>query len=233
MSEPRIRSYVLRQARLTRLQQEAYARLGPRYLIPYRRERCDLGAEFSSRAPDSTTVSRDTPIVLEIGFGMGEATIELAAAHPEVGYVGIEVHKPGVGKVLSEIEAKGLSNLLVIHYDAVAVLSDMIAPAALAGVHLFFPDPWPKKKHHKRRLVQPVFARLLTSRIREGGYLYAVTDWEDYAWQMLDVFESTRTLGNQFESFASDIPWRPTTSFEQKGRAKRHRIRELFYRKQV
>jgi tRNA (guanine-N7-)-methyltransferase len=192
-----------------------------------------LGAEFPSRASDSTAVSRDTPIVLEIGFGMGEATIELAAAHPEVGYVGIEVHKPGVGKVLSEIETNGLSNLLVIHYDAVAVLSDMIAPGTLAGVHLFFPDPWPKKKHHKRRLVQPVLARLLASRIREGGYLYAVTDWEDYARQMLDVFESTRTLVNQFETFACDIPWRPTTSFERKGRAKRHRIRELFYRKSV
>ena len=233
MSNPRIPSYVLRQARLTRLQQEAYARLGPRYLIPYRRESCDLGTEFPSRASDPTTVSRDAPIVMEIGFGMGEATIELASAHPEVGYVGIEVHKPGVGKVLSEIETNGLSNLLVIHYDAVAVLSHMIVPGTLAGVHLFFPDPWPKKKHHKRRLVQPVFARLLTSRIREGGYLYAVTDWEDYAWQMLDVFESTRTLVNQFEDFACDIPWRPTTSFERKGRAKRHRIRELFYRKSV
>jgi tRNA (guanine-N7-)-methyltransferase len=226
MSESRIRSYVLRQARLTRLQQEAFAILSPRYAIPYRSERREFDTEFAQR-----TGQPASPVILEIGFGMGEATVELAVGNPSVCYLGVEVHKPGVGKVLSEIEAKGLSNLLVIHHDVIPVLECMVARRSLAGAHIFFPDPWPKKKHHKRRLIQPAFSRLLASRIRPGGYIYAATDWEEYGHQMLDVFSATAALRNRFDRFAEDIPWRPSTSFEEKGRRKRHRIYEVYMQK--
>lgn len=226
MSNGRIRSYVLRQARLTRLQQEAFALLSPRYAVPYRCERCEFAAEFARRTGQAAG-----RVILEIGFGMGEATVELAAANPSTCYLGVEVHKPGVGKVLSEIETKGLSNLLVMHHDVIPVLEYMVARRSLAGAHIFFPDPWPKKKHHKRRLIQPSFSRLLASRIRPGGYIYAATDWNEYAHQMLDVFSATPALRNRFDRFAENIPWRPSTSFEEKGRQKRHRIYEVYMQK--
>lgn len=226
MSDDRIRSYVLRQARVTRLQQEAFTLLTPRFTIPYRRERCELSNEFARRTGRS-----DGPVILEIGFGMGEATIELAAANPTVRYLGVEVHKPGIGKILSEVQKRGLSNLLVVHHDVIPVLKEMIGPRTLAGAHIFFPDPWPKKKHHKRRLIQPAFSRLLATRIRPGGYVYAATDWEEYAHQMLEVFAGTASLRNPFEGFAEGIPWRPSTSFERKGRDKRHRIFEVYMQK--
>jgi tRNA (guanine-N7-)-methyltransferase len=195
-------------------------------VVPYRGEVGDLHGEFERR--HGRQLDR---VVLEIGFGMGEATIEIARANPDVGYLGVEVHKPGVGKVLSEIASRGLTNLLVMHNDVVPVLRDVIPRRFLSGVHIFFPDPWPKKRHHKRRLVQTEFVRLLVTRIAPGGYVYAVTDWDEYAHRMREIFDGIGILSNPYGGFAEEIPWRPTTSFERKGKQKRHNIRELYYEK--
>src|SRR5262245_33202536 len=172
-----IRSYVLRQGRTTAAQSRARQQLAPVYGIPFATTPLDLERAFGRAAPK----------VLEIGFGMGETTAAIAAAHPEIDYLGVEVHSPGVGSLLNRIETQRLANVRVIQHDAVEVLEHMIAPEALDGAHLFFPDPWPKKRHHKRRLVQAPFVRLLTSRLKRGACVHAVTDWEDYAHQILAV----------------------------------------------
>ena len=172
-----IRSYVLRQGRRTDAQRRASAELLPRFGIPYSREPLDLDRVFGRAAPK----------ILEIGFGMGETTARIAASHPGNDYLGVEVHAPGVGSLLQRIAAPGLSNVRIIQHDAVEVLESMIAPACLDGVHVFFPDPWPKKRHHKRRLIQPPFVALLASRMKQGAYVHVATDWEDYAQQIMEV----------------------------------------------
>jgi tRNA (guanine-N7-)-methyltransferase len=166
-----IRSYVLRQGRVSNAQRRAHDTLLPRYGIEYAPAPLDLERAFGRAAPH----------VLEIGFGMGETTAQIAAAHPEIDYLALEVHTPGVGSMLKQIEARGLANVRVIQHDAVDVLEHMIQPGALDGVHIFFPDPWPKKRHHKRRLIQPPLVALLSSRLKAGGYLHAATDWQEYA----------------------------------------------------
>lgn len=168
---------------------------------------------------------------LEIGFGMGDVTHSIAEKNPDKGYIGIEVHTPGVGKLLSEIEKKGLKNLKAIEHDAVEVLENMIPDSSLDGIHIFFPDPWQKKKHNKRRLIQPGFTKLLASKLKKGAYLYAVSDWEDYAEQILKVFSGEETLRNSFESWADPQIWRTETKFERKGLKKDHRIREVYFEK--
>ena len=175
-----IRSYVLRQGRVSNAQARAHESLLPRYGIEYTGKPVDLGAVFG----------RSAKTVLEIGCGMGETTAAIAAAHPENDYLGIEVHTPGVGSLLKLIDEGGLTNLRVIQHDAVEVLREMIAPASLDGAHIFFPDPWPKKRHHKRRLVQTDFVALLASRLKAGGYVHLATDWEEYAGQMLAVLSA-------------------------------------------
>ncbi len=169
---------------------------------------------------------------LEIGFGMGDVTHILAEKNPQNAYIGIEVHSPGVGKLLSEIEKKGLLNLKVIEHDAVDVLTNMIPDNSLDGIHIFFPDPWQKKKHKKRRLLQPDFTNLLTKKIKPGGYLYAVSDWADYAEQILQVFSSTENLRNKYKNWADPQEWRSETKFERKGLNKNHLIREVFFIKE-
>jgi tRNA (guanine-N7-)-methyltransferase len=163
-----IRSYVLRQGRITDAQRAATERLLPRYGVPYRPEPLDFARLFGRRAP----------VVLEIGFGMGETTAEIAAANAGTDYLGVEVHSPGVGSLLRQIEARNLGNVRIVQHDAVEVVTHMIAPAALSGIHVFFPDPWPKKRHHKRRLLQAPFVRLLATRLQPGGYLHLATDWD-------------------------------------------------------
>lgn len=224
MSDPAhrsIRSYVLRQGRTTAAQARAQALLAPRYCLPFARGLLDLDRVFGRAAPK----------VLEIGFGMGETTAAIAAAHPETDYLGIEVHGPGVGSLLNRIEALGLANVRVVQHDAVEVLEHMIAPGALAGVHLFFPDPWPKKRHHKRRLVQPPFVRLLASRLAPGGTLHAATDWEDYAQQILAVLGAEPALMNAADGFAPRPATRPETKFERRGVALGHRVWDAVFRK--
>lgn len=168
------------------------------------------------------------PVIVEIGFGMGRATVELTEKFPAYNFLGIEVHPPGVGKVLDEIHKRQLRNLRVIQADAVEVLERMVPECSVAGFHIFFPDPWPKKKHHKRRLIQAGFVHRLAERLRVGGYIYVVTDWEEYAEQILKVLSNDELLYNPSRGFCNPVEWRPKTSFQRKGEARQHRIREVW-----
>jgi tRNA (guanine-N7-)-methyltransferase len=216
-----IRSYVLRQGRITNAQRAACAELLPVYGVPFSRMPLDLDRVFGRTAPK----------ILEIGFGMGETTVAMAQQHPENDYLGIEVHSPGVGSLLARIAELRIANVRVIQHDAVEVLEHMIAPAALDGVHLFFPDPWPKKRHHKRRLVQAPFVAQLVSRMKSGALLHACTDWEDYANQMLEVFSAEPALANTASGYAGRPDTRPQTKFERRGLALAHRVWDLVFRK--
>ena len=216
-----IRSYVRRQGRTTTAQARAVAELLPRYGIAFSPAPLDLDRAFGRRAPK----------ILEIGFGMGETTALIAAANPQTDYLGVEVHGPGVGALLRRIETQGLRNVRVIQHDAVEVIEQMIAPATLDGVHVFFPDPWPKKRHHKRRLLQPDFVRLLASRMKPGAYLHAATDWEDYAVQMLEVLSAEPLLENTATGYAPRPEMRPLTKFEARGARLGHGVWDLMFRR--
>jgi tRNA (guanine-N7-)-methyltransferase len=216
-----IRSYVLRQGRRTDAQRRASAELLPRFGIPYSREPLDLDRVFGRAAPK----------ILEIGFGMGETTARIAASHPGNDYLGIEVHAPGVGSLLQRIAAPGLSNVRIIQHDAVEVLESMIAPACLDGVHVFFPDPWPKKRHHKRRLIQPPFVALLASRMTQGAYVHVATDWEDYAQQIMEVLSIEPLLANTADGYAPRPGQRPLTKFEDRGLKLGHGVWDLVFRR--
>ena len=209
-----IRSYVLRQGRTTPSQLRALEELLPRF-----------GISFSeSRLNSREIFARAAPLVLEIGSGMGETTAHIAEANPETDYVAVEVHGPGVGSLLKKIEAAGLQNLRLIRHDAVQVLEKMIADGSLAGIHLFFPDPWPKKRHHKRRLVQPAFTALAARKLAPGGYIHAATDVPDYAEQMDTVFSAEPLLMK-----ASLERERPVTKFERRGIGLGHPVRDLLF----
>lgn len=214
-----IRSFVLRVSRTSNAQQRAVDELLPRFGIEFEPRLVDLDAVFGRRAPR----------ILEIGFGMGEVTAQLAQLHPERDYLGIEVHTPGVGNLLKLIKEHGLANLRIVRHDAVEVLRQMIPADSFDGVHVFFPDPWPKKRHHKRRLVQPGFVHLLASRIRPGGYLHFATDWEDYATQMLEVLAAEPLLTNTATGFAVRPGSRPQTKFETRGLKLGHEVRDLLF----
>ena len=172
---------------------------------------------------------RHAPWVLEIGFGMGDATAQVAAAAPERDFIGVEVHEAGVGALLKRIGEMELRNLRIVRHDAVEVLRQMIAPASLAGVHLWFPDPWHKKRHHKRRLVQPPFVELVASRLAPGGYLHCATDWQPYAEQMLEVLSAAPGLVNTAAGYAPQPPWRPGTKFEARGLRLGHGVWDLVF----
>jgi tRNA (guanine-N7-)-methyltransferase len=176
---------------------------------------------------------RDAPKVLEIGFGMGETTAEIAATHPEIDYLGIEVHTPGVGSVLQRLHDLHLTNVRVIQHDAVEVIEQMLPRSSLSGVHIFFPDPWPKTRHHKRRLLQPVFVGILATRMQPGAYLHAATDWEDYAHQILRVLSAEVTLENTTSGFAPRPEARPQTKFEQRGLRLGHRVWDVIFLKRT
>jgi len=216
-----IRSFVLRQGRVSKAQRRAYSDLLPLYGVPFSSSALDLGRLFG----------RTAPRILEIGFGMGETTATIAKEHPENDYLGIEVHTPGVGSLLKRIADLHLANLRIIQHDAVEVVQHMIAPAALDGVHVFFPDPWPKKRHHKRRLIQPGFVALLASRMKPGACVHACTDWEEYARQMLEVLSAEPTLRNTASAYASRPEARPETKFERRGLALGHRVWDLVFGK--
>ncbi|KNZ32152.1 MAG: tRNA (guanine-N7)-methyltransferase [Methylibium sp. NZG] len=225
-SEPRIdprersiRSYVVRAGRMGPGQVRAMAELGPRFVVPYGATRCDFAAAFG----------RDAPRVLEVGFGMGDATAQIAQALPGTDFIGIEVHTPGVGALLKRIGELQLTNLRLIQHDAVEVLQHMVAPSSLAGVHVFFPDPWHKKKHNKRRLIQPEFVRLLVSRLKPGAYLHCATDWQPYADQMLEVLSAEPHLRNTAAGFAPRPGHRPLTKFEHRGLKLGHGVWDLVF----
>lgn len=216
-----IRSFVLRQGRLTPAQQRAVEHLLPRFGIAYDRQPLGLDQSFGRAAPK----------ILEIGFGMGTATAEIARNAPENDYLGIEVHTPGVGNLLKLIEEQGLSNLRVIQHDAVEVLRNMIADAALDGVHIFFPDPWPKKRHHKRRLIQTEFVKLLCAKLKPGGYLHFATDWEEYAQWTLEVLSVEPLLKNTADAYAPKPAYRPETKFERRGINLGHGVWDIVFRR--
>jgi len=216
-----IRSFVLRQGRVSGAQRRALDDLLPRFGIPFEQAAIDLDRVFG----------RTGPKILEIGFGMGETTATIAQTHPENDYLGIEVHSPGVGALLKRITELGLSNVRIIQHDAVEVLQHMIAPQELDGVHVFFPDPWPKKRHHKRRLIQAEFVSLLVSRMKPGAYLHLATDWEDYALQMLEVLSAEPALNNTAARFAERPATRPETKFEARGLRLGHTVWDLVFRK--
>jgi len=214
-----IRSFVVRAGRIGPGQTRALAELGPRFVLPYAAAPFDFAVSFGRAAPQ----------VLEIGFGMGDATAAIAQAVPGTDFIGVEVHTPGVGALLKQIGERGLTNLRLIQHDAVDVLQQMIAPDSLSGVHVFFPDPWHKKKHHKRRLIQPEFVRLLAERLAPGGYLHCATDWQPYAEQMLQVLSAEPALRNSFDGYAPRPDYRPLTKFENRGLKLGHGVWDLVF----
>jgi len=218
-----IRSYVLRAGRMGSGQSRALDELGPRFVLPYSDACIDLDAVFG----------RSAPKIVEIGFGMGETTAQIAAAHPENDYLGIEVHTPGVGALLKRIGEAGLANVRIVRRDAVEALEHMLAPGALDGIHIYFPDPWHKKRHHKRRLIQPAFAHLLASRLKPGGYMHLATDWQDYAEQMLAVLTAEPMLANTAPGYAERPAWRPLTKFEKRGLRLGHGVWDLLFRRRT
>jgi tRNA (guanine-N7-)-methyltransferase len=215
----RIRSFVLRTGRMGTGQMRALETLAPRYVLPYAAHPLDADAAFG----------RTAPLILEIGFGMGDATATIAKARPDENFLGVEVHTPGVGALLKHIDEQGLTNLRIVQHDAVEVLEHMIAPASLAGVHVFFPDPWHKKKHNKRRLIQPAFVAKLVSRLAPGGYLHCATDWEPYAQQMLEVLSAEPGLRNTASGYAHKPSYRPLTKFEHRGIKLGHGVWDLLF----
>jgi tRNA (guanine-N7-)-methyltransferase len=219
VTHPPIRSYVLRQGRFSRGQQRAYSELLPRFGAAYRREPLDFVQLFGNASP----------VVLEIGFGMGETTARIAAENPATNYLGIEVHAPGVGSLLKRVEELALANVRVITHDAVEVLRDMVPAGSLAAIHVFFPDPWPKKRHHKRRLIQPEFAALAASRLAPGGYLHMATDWQESAQHVLAVLCAVPQLRNTAEGFAPRPATRPETKFERRGLKLGHGVWDLVF----
>lgn len=214
-----IKTYVIRIGRMTAAQEKAYEDLSAKWCIPYEKKQIDYKTIFGN----------DNPVTIEIGFGMGAATSIIAEQNPDKNYIGIEVHKPGVGKLLSEINEKNLTNLRIIEYDAIEVLKDMIADNSVDAFHIFFPDPWPKKRHHKRRLVQRPRTNLIASKIKTGGYFYFVTDWLEYAEFGLDELNATEGLQNKYEKFAEHQEWRPETKFEKRGIDELRPISELYF----
>jgi tRNA (guanine-N7-)-methyltransferase len=216
-----IRSYVLRSGRLSAAQKRAYDELSPRYCVPFSAAVLDWAALFGN----------PRPVTVEIGFGMGRVTARIAQENPDRNYLGIEVHKPGIGRLLWEIEKRSLANVRIVEHDAVETLEKMVGGASVAAFHIFFPDPWPKKRHHKRRLITRPFTGLLAEKLRGGGYVYMATDWEDYARWALTELSAAAELRSPYAGFAAPQSWRPRTEFEAKGLAENREIFEIYFEK--
>ena len=214
-----IRSFVRRAGRTTTAQARAFDELGPGFLLPFAAAPLDFTAAFG----------RDAPVILEIGFGMGEATAHIAALMPDKNFLCCEVHEPGVGALLKRIGEQGLGNVRIVAHDAVEVLDQMLEPQSLAGIHIFFPDPWHKLRHNKRRLIQPPFVTRLASRLQPGGTLHCATDWEPYAQQMLQVLGAEPLLRNTADTFAPRPGYRPLTKFENRGLKLGHGVWDLVF----
>ena len=216
-----VKTYVMRIGRMTAAQERSYNELSPAWCIPFENKKLNFVGVFGNT----------NPIIVEIGFGMGDATADIAQANPDINYLGIEVHKPGVGRLLSEIKKRDLKNLYLIEYDALDVLEDMIGDNSVNGFHIFFPDPWPKKRHHKRRLVQRPKTDLFAQKLAPGGYIYFVTDIEEYAEFALEQLQNTPHLKNKYNGYAEKQTWRAQTKFERKGQAADRKITEIFFEK--
>ena len=217
-----IRSFVLRQGRLSPGQARAVAALAPAYVLPYLPQ-VKLNAD--------EVFSRVAPMIIEIGFGMGNTTADIAQQLPDINFIGIEVHTPGVGSLLKMIAERNLNNLRLIQHDAVEVLRDMVTDESLAGFHIFFPDPWPKKRHHKRRLIQPALVKLLVQKLQVKGTIHLATDWQPYADHMLEVLQAEPQLRNTAADYAPRPAYRTESNFARKGLAKGHGVRDLVFMK--
>ncbi len=214
---------MLRQGRFSPAQQRAVSDLMPRFGVAYREAALDFPGIFG----------RAAPVIAEVGFGMGETTARIAAANPGNDYLAIEVHGPGVGSLLKRMDEGGIANVRIVQHDAVDVLRHMVPPSSLAGIHVFFPDPWPKKRHHKRRLLQEGFVELAASRLAPRGILHVATDWQEYAEHVLQVLEASRELSNTARGFAPRPAWRPETKFERRGIALGHGVWDLVFERRV
>lgn len=220
-----IRSFALRGGHVTGAQQRAYEELFPRFAIP-----------FAPRVLDpDTAFGRTAPTVLEIGFGMGETTSAIAAARPDINFLAVEVFVAGIGALARRLDDRALANVRIVQHDAIEVVREMLPPAALAGVHVFFPDPWPKTRHQKRRLIAQPFVGRLADRICPGGYLHCATDWQHYAEQMLEVLNAESMLGNLHAGFApaprNPLVERPTTKFQARGERLGHGVWDLVFQR--
>lgn len=216
-----IRSFVLRQGHMTAAQQRAIDTLWPQFGVDYQAEPVDLVSLFG----------RNAPKVLEIGFGMGTATAEIATRLPDHDFLAIDVHGPGVGNLLKLIEEADIHNIRVMRHDAVEVVENMLADGSLEGIHIFFPDPWHKKRHHKRRLIQSPFVATLLPKLAAGGYIHLATDWQEYAEQMLEVLQGFDELENTAADYAPTPSYRPETKFEARGKRLGHGVWDLVFRK--
>ena len=220
-----IKSYVLRAGRMGTGQMRAFERYGPQFLIPYREAKLDASAAFG----------RAAPLILEIGFGMGDATAKIAQVRPQDNFLCCEVHEPGVGALLKRCGEEGIANIRIVQHDAVEVMDQMLGPDSLDGVHIFFPDPWHKSRHHKRRLIQSPFVQRLAQHIKPGGYLHLATDWQPYAEQMLDVLSKepllANTAGPELGGFAPKPDYRPLTKFENRGLKLGHGVWDLVFQR--
>jgi tRNA (guanine-N7-)-methyltransferase len=218
----RIRSFIRRQGRITPGQQLALDNYWAIYgLDP------QIDYDFAE------VFGRDAPLCVEIGFGNGESLAKMAAANPGINYIGIEVHRPGVGHLMLQLAQQGINNVRIYCHDAIEIMENKIADHSLAGVHLFFPDPWPKKKHHKRRIVRPSFVNLLVKKLKSGGYFHAATDWQNYAEHMLEVLSAESRLinaGNETD-YCERPDYRPLTKFEQRGLRLGHGVWDLIFRR--
>jgi tRNA (guanine-N7-)-methyltransferase len=217
----RIRSFVTRAGRVSTGQRRALDELGPRFVVPYSDGPADWDAVFGRHAPR----------ILEIGFGMGATTAEIAVHRMDDDFIGVEVHEPGVGALLKLIGERDLSNIRIVQHDAVEVVERMIGAQTLDGVHVFFPDPWHKARHHKRRLIQPPFVALLASRMKPGAYLHCATDWQNYAEQMLEVLSAEPMLENTAPDYAPRPAYRPVTKFESRGLRLGHGVWDLVFKR--
>ena len=216
-----LRSFVLRQGRISNAQRRAYETFLPSYGIPFTHNVINFEIIFG----------RDAPKYIEIGSGMGETTASIAKLHPQNDYLAIEVHTPGVGSLLKQIEESKLTNLRIIQHDAVEVVKNMLPLKYLDGIHIFFPDPWPKLRHHKRRLIQPEFVSLLCKYLKLGGYIHVATDWNNYADQILEVMSNEPSLTNTTKDFTPRPEYRPLTKFELRGLRLGHQVWDLVFKK--
>jgi tRNA (guanine-N7-)-methyltransferase len=216
-----IKSFVRRAGRTTTAQNKAFADLGPRFLLSYSAAALDATAAFG----------RSAPLILEIGFGMGEATAHIARVRPDDNFLCCEVHEPGVGALLKRIGEQEIGNIRILQHDAVEVIDHMLPPGSLDGIHIFFPDPWHKKKHNKRRLIQPPLVAKLAARLRPGGYLHCATDWQPYAEQMLEVLSAEPALTNTAQGYAPQPEYRPLTKFENRGLRLGHGVWDLVFQR--
>jgi tRNA (guanine-N7-)-methyltransferase len=216
----RIRSFVLRQGRLTKGQEHALETGWPKHGVEYASQSIELDVLFNRK---------DSKKILEIGFGMGDATAKIAQTLPDCDFIAVEVHTPGVGSLLKLLEELALANIRIFQHDAVEVLQNMLPDQSLDGVHIFFPDPWHKKRHHKRRLIQAEFVKLLCSKLKSGAYIHVATDWQEYAEWVLEVFNSETSLNNTAQDYAEKPSYRPLTKFENRGIKLGHGVWDIVF----